>query len=689
MNADLTDPQYSCPSDVTFTTDCKDDQGQFAYCIVQPEDNSCKLHSDCRPTAFPDVLCNSMRIARVDNIPANITSLNLGFNALREFNPTYTNGTSNLRVLSLAANYFEDMDDLTIPSSVQIMYVHIVVDGSNQGLTECLWTKDIESQLPQHTQVFPGILECHQASRVTQSDPGCESNTPGIADLEAKNIGLASLGDLQLPSTIMNLDVSANPNMTFDKFVAPADLRSFVAVQSEIKALSEIDFSPTQQLSAIILNGNNISSITGVNFPSGLQTLDLNGSDVSCFIVRESDVSTLTGLKNFAVTSISQDGCDRVAMNGTSRPSLTIAGDNYTFSVMDDETFASRYFPRKLEFTAAPLDASSAPSGPTVSSSTAAIVALVAVIALILSSVGIIIYRRRKNERLQYTDIKRSRVLAKGGFGIVYLATFNDREVVAKQILPEKAKDSHAISRFMDEIRLWAKLNHPNIVQFLVLLWTTLADVTVVTEYMSNGDLAVMLRSQAAVSRHRELFTWTKSAGQIKRNKLELAIDIAEALVYLHGQSPSIIHRDLKSQNVLLNESCVAKVTDFGISREVEDYMTAEIGTVAWIAPEILDGGQYTERADIYSFGVVLSELDTCEKPYASGIHTPTGEFIAKVPNAHIALAVSDGSLRPSFDNDCPRAIRAIAQRCLERNAEDRPTPFELLTELCALQGQL
>ncbi|TMW57737.1 hypothetical protein Poli38472_014340 [Pythium oligandrum] len=715
LNADLTDSSYVCPSVDTFTTNCKDAKGQIAYCIVKPTDDSCELISDCRPTVsdptYSSITCDSMYAAQVDSVPASTTSLNLGFNALKEFKPTYTNGTSKLIDLRMVFNFFEDMDDIELPASIQS------VDVSRNYLRALKFSRG-----------FSSVIKLAVSHNPITSVSG---NALGLADLEAKNISLATLSDLKLPSTVMNLDVSGNPNMTFNNFTSPSDLRTFVAIDSKITTLETLDFSPSSSLGTIDLSGNTISSIVGVEFPPKLRSLNLNGSDISCFLVRESDVSTLTGLSTFIVSSISQDGCDSAVMNGTRPQPLTIADKSYDFSVIGDAEFTSRYFPHKVETTPPPLPAPT----PAKSSSTTIIIVVVVVVVVLLAGIGFFFYRRRRSRfhksmtywnlstptpqtgtttgttassgsigmpvndirhdpelvkrRVPQSSIKRSRVLAKGGFGIVYLATFNDREVVAKQILPEKAKDSHAISRFMDEIRLWAKLNHPNIVQFLGLSWTTLADVTVVTEYMSNGDLAVMLRSQAAVSRHRELFTWTKSAGQIKRNKLELAIDIAEALVYLHGQSPSIIHRDLKSQNVLLNESCVAKVTDFGISREVEDYMTAEIGTVAWIAPEILDGGQYTERADIYSFGVVLSELDTCEKPYASGIHTPTGEFIAKVPNAHIALAVSDGSLRPSFDNDCPRAIRAIAQRCLKGNPRDRPTAMEVLAELCALQGKL
>uniref|UniRef100_H3G576 Protein kinase domain-containing protein n=1 Tax=Phytophthora ramorum TaxID=164328 RepID=H3G576_PHYRM len=90
-----------------------------------------------------------------------------------------------------------------------------------------------------------------------------------------------------------------------------------------------------------------------------------------------------------------------------------------------------------------------------------------------------------------------------------------------------------------------------------------------------------------------------------------------QALGYLHACTPPVIHRDLKSNNVLLTDKLEPKVIDFGVSRGLVDLtMTAGVGTPYWTAPEILEGKRYTEKADIYSFGVVLSELDTGKIPY-------------------------------------------------------------------------
>ncbi|KAE8959054.1 hypothetical protein PR002_g30665 [Phytophthora rubi] len=98
-----------------------------------------------------------------------------------------------------------------------------------------------------------------------------------------------------------------------------------------------------------------------------------------------------------------------------------------------------------------------------------------------------------------------------------------------------------------------------------------------------------------------------------------LAEDVAEALVYLHSLSVKVIHRALKSKNILVDSKYRAKLSDFGISRKrsVEETMTAGVGTIYWTAPEVLMGKKYTEKADIYSFGIVMSEMNMCAVPYS------------------------------------------------------------------------
>ncbi|KAJ0399199.1 hypothetical protein ATCC90586_000041 [Pythium insidiosum] len=128
----------------------------------------------------------------------------------------------------------------------------------------------------------------------------------------------------------------------------------------------------------------------------------------------------------------------------------------------------------------------------------------------------------------------------------------------------------------------------------------------------------------------------------------------------------------------MLSASWDAKLTDFGVSREAgDDAMTAEIGTVAWIAPEVLLGGRYSEKADVYSLGVLLSELDTCEKPFAQGIAL-SGGWLCEPSNARIALAVSEGGARPALHADCPPEIRSLVAQCFLADASLRPSAVDV-----------
>ncbi|CAK4931697.1 unnamed protein product [Aphanomyces euteiches] len=130
-------------------------------------------------------------------------------------------------------------------------------------------------------------------------------------------------------------------------------------------------------------------------------------------------------------------------------------------------------------------------------------------------------------------------------------------------------------------------------------------DLQCVMEYMNLGDLRSYLENVKS-------FSW--------ESKVSCALSVAEGLFYLHIQQ--LIHRDVKSRNILMDSVKGAKLGDFGPSKEVifGDTMTAVVGTLRWMAPEMMLFKPYSSAVDIYSFGVVLSELSTHELPYASAL---------------------------------------------------------------------
>eukprot|EP00644_Phytophthora_capsici_P011501 jgi/Phyca11/550540/estExt2_Genewise1Plus.C_PHYCAscaffold_370300 len=272
--------------------------------------------------------------------------------------------------------------------------------------------------------------------------------------------------------------------------------------------------------------------------------------------------------------------------------------------------------------------------------------------------------------RLKYNDVHVDHCISKGGFGLVYSGVYKNRRVAIKKIMREKCEKLSQIRMFIREITLMGSLKHERIVEFIGVAWDSLRNLSAVTEYMDRGDL---------------------------RDKLTIALHIAEGLAYMHSRTPKVIHRDLKSKNVLLNYEYEAKLSDFGVSRERQvanvkggpgRFMTPGVGTSFWIAPEVLLGRDYDERADVFSFGVVLSEIDTDDYPYwNSGTQDNPDE--RRSQEQKILEKVALGALRPTFYNDCPPGVLALAANCLEGRPENRPSASEVVLTIKELMREM
>ncbi|RLO09415.1 hypothetical protein DYB28_002159 [Aphanomyces astaci] len=274
--------------------------------------------------------------------------------------------------------------------------------------------------------------------------------------------------------------------------------------------------------------------------------------------------------------------------------------------------------------------------------------------------------------KVDYSDIQYTRKLSKGAFGEVWLGQFQGSYVAIKQILEERKTDAKEIECFVAEIKLMATFQHPNIVDFLGFSWNPKdANLCAMTEYMKNGDLfGTFTLPFLFLQKRKATLTW-------RHDKIQIAIDIAQALVYLHSLSPKVIHRDLKSKNVLLDDRCTAKLSDFGISRlrQLEETMTAGVGTALWAAPEVFLAMKYNDRADVYSLGVVLSELDTCAIPYADQAIGKNG----KLDGMAVIKLVTQQKAKPTFSPSCPEEVRALAFRCLDYEPDNRPSAAEVV----------
>ncbi|KAI9918484.1 hypothetical protein PsorP6_011868 [Peronosclerospora sorghi] len=272
--------------------------------------------------------------------------------------------------------------------------------------------------------------------------------------------------------------------------------------------------------------------------------------------------------------------------------------------------------------------------------------------------------------RIPYDQLALERRIARGGFGEVYLASFKGQPVAVKTLLPETSEDLEEIQALFTETKVLAQLAHPCIVQFIGIAWESIQSVACVTEYLVGGDLRSLLNHFVATPTHPRGFD---------HDKVKIALDIAHGLTYLHALEPCLLHRDLKSRNVLLTSQLNAKLTDFGVSRERSDgMMTNAVGTSLWMAPEVMLGHHYDGKADMFSFGVLLSELDTHLMPYAN-VRNANGR---KLGEATILKRVAAGDLRVEFSRECHANVLALARACLALDPTDRPTAAEACTTL-------
>ncbi|KAL4109966.1 hypothetical protein PRIC1_001659 [Phytophthora ramorum] len=273
--------------------------------------------------------------------------------------------------------------------------------------------------------------------------------------------------------------------------------------------------------------------------------------------------------------------------------------------------------------------------------------------------------------RIPVDRIELGELLSRGGFGEVYRGRYRDQNVAVKTLLPSTRKDMNHIEAFLAEIKLMATMEHPQIVQFIGVAWESLSELYALSEFMEGGDLRSLLVTYYE-SGHPRGFDPVK---------VKMALQTAHALTYLHSLDPVVLHRDLKSRNILLTETLDTKITDFGASRERSDKtMTAGVGTSFWMAPEVVMGERYGEKADVFSFGVVLSELDTHELPYSHA--KENSETGRPLPDTAVLQLVLMGRLQVSFSGVGLVEMTQLAQQCLQIEPENRPTAAEVLYRL-------
>ncbi|KAI3453056.1 hypothetical protein Pfo_009719 [Paulownia fortunei] len=275
-----------------------------------------------------------------------------------------------------------------------------------------------------------------------------------------------------------------------------------------------------------------------------------------------------------------------------------------------------------------------------------------------------------------------SKELGDGGFGTVYYGKLRDRrEVAIKRLYKHNCR---RVEQFMNEIKILACLRHQNLVSLYGCTSRRSKELLLVYEYIPNGTVADHLHGDRA---NEAPLTWAV--------RMNIAIETASALAYLHKSD--IIHRDVKTNNILLDNNFCVKVADFGLSRlfpnDVTHISTAPQGTPGYVDPEYHQCYQLTDKSDVYSFGVVLIELISSMPAVDISRHRHEINLANLAVNRIRRCAFDeliDSSLGYESDVEVTRMTTSVAElafRCLQLDKDMRPSMDEVLDFLKEIQG--
>ncbi|XP_061364611.1 LRR receptor-like serine/threonine-protein kinase FEI 1 [Gastrolobium bilobum] len=262
-------------------------------------------------------------------------------------------------------------------------------------------------------------------------------------------------------------------------------------------------------------------------------------------------------------------------------------------------------------------------------------------------------------------------VVGSGGFGTVYRMVMNDCGTFAVKRIDRSREGSDQV--FERELEILGSIKHINLVNLRGYCRLPSSRL-LIYDYLAMGSIDDLLHENS----DRQLLNWT--------DRLKIALGSARGLAYLHHECcPKIVHRDIKSSNILLDENMEPHISDFGLAKLLVDedahVTTVVAGTFGYLAPEYLQSGRATEKADVYSFGVLLLELITGKRP-------TDPSFVKRGLNVvgWMNTLLSENRLEDVVDNRCTDAdagtlevILELAARCTDANADDRPSMNEVL----------
>ncbi|XP_035744684.1 mitogen-activated protein kinase kinase kinase 7 isoform X4 [Egretta garzetta] len=243
-----------------------------------------------------------------------------------------------------------------------------------------------------------------------------------------------------------------------------------------------------------------------------------------------------------------------------------------------------------------------------------------------------------------------SMVVGRGAFGVVCKAKWRAKDVAIKQIESESERKA-----FIVELRQLSRVNHPNIVK---LYGACLNPVCLVMEYAEGGSLYNVLHGAEPLPHYTAA------------HAMSWCLQCSQGVAYLHSMKPkALIHRDLKPPNLLLVAGgTVLKICDFGTACDIQTHMTNNKGSAAWMAPEVFEGSNYSEKCDVFSWGIILWEVITRRKPFDE----------IGGPAFRIMWAVHNGT-RPPLIKNLPKPIESLMTRCWSKDPSQRPSMEEIV----------
>ncbi|CAF1830241.1 unnamed protein product [Brassica oleracea var. botrytis] len=284
-----------------------------------------------------------------------------------------------------------------------------------------------------------------------------------------------------------------------------------------------------------------------------------------------------------------------------------------------------------------------------------------------------------KKKRFTYSEVvgltdNFKRVLGEGGFGVVYHGSLSGTEPVAVKVLSESSVQGY--KEFKAEVELLLRVHHINLVS-LVGYCDEGGHLALIYEYMANGDLKQHLSGESA----RSTLKWA--------SRLKIAVEAAQGLEYLHvGCEPPMVHRDVKSTNILLDDRFVAKLADFGLSRSFcvgaeTQVATVVAGTPGYLDPEYYQTNWLNEKSDVYSFGIVLMEMITNRSVIElTREKAHIAEWVKILISRGDLEKIVDTNLGGDYDSNTVWKILELAMSCVSHSSSDKPTMSKVVNVL-------